>query len=761
MCAKRQSLKDKRILFSSDFYSDMEAPDMLYACEVRAPQASGTIEDIVLPELDEGYTFLSCKDIPGKKSIKTLGVETPVFCTKTIAYQGEPVGLLVGPREQRVHELASLIQLTIREQEEAPAPEEEIQAERTVTYGFESDEAFEAAFKSADYVVDGVWKNTLYPISYGEPTGAFAFTKGTQLHVCTSSQWLSHLRKTLSEVTGTAAEKIVITRTPVSDLNTNVLWRTSVLSSHVALAALKTGKPVKLVLSREEQDTYMDNAAPVSIIYRSAVSKNGEIGAMDITIDIDAGSKNPFAKEILDRIIIASCSIYRPKKLRIQAQAHRSSRQPFSINLSTIDSQAFFAIENQMQRIAEKTGFTPVELRLLNWKQPHLKKHDTYPFLVPCEKVRETIEAVCRSSDFLRKYTAYKLDESDRYINTDIVASPYTPPLRGIALACAYQGSSWHGTTFPTKNTAIEATLEKDGSLSVHALPPSSAVWHIWKRLAHEALDIDESKITLDSNFALGTEPEAPETITTNIGIYTSLFQKCLKTLKTKQHGPLPVTVKKAQRASTKEHWNKEAFSGLPFSKTAFAAAVVELELDPATYREKLLGIWIVVNGGTILDVRAAEGAVKNSVQQTLAALIEDDPIAYTNVKLQFVLSNEEPAPIGDIVPSIIPAAFSAALSQAVAATITSLPIKTDTLYIISAQARKALDEILAFQKEERERAEAEKAATKAEAQAELTESAAEEPTEAGAQSEEAAVGTLEEIEALEDISQHETEKNA
>ncbi|MCR5725211.1 MAG: xanthine dehydrogenase family protein molybdopterin-binding subunit [Treponema sp.] len=729
MCAKRRSAKDRSILFSDTFYSDMEMEGMLYAAIVRTPFSQGIIQSIHIPDLPEGYSFFCHSDIPGKKNIRTMGVETPVFCAKNIAYRGEPAGLVTGPDEQKVSELASTAVFTLKQEpkEEAQADEApeakksiavmpktedcNIACERTVRYGTEDDDEFEALFSEAAYVVDGVWNSTLHPLSYGEPTGTFIALKGGNLQVYTATQWLSHLRKTLSEVTGIKDDKISITRTPSSDLHTNVLWQTSLLSSQAAVAALKTGKPVKLVLSREEQELYMDNAAPVSVIYRTAIAKNGELIAVDATIDIDVGCRNPFAKEIVDRIVIASLSIYRARSLRIRAQARNSPQQPFSINLSTIDSQAFFAIENQMQRISEKTGFTPVELRLLNWKEPNVKKKDAYPFLFQCEKVKETLEAVSRASDFLRKYTAYKLDEKDRYSEKKDLASPYTPPLRGIGLACAFHGCGYAGTNFSTKNTMLEATLEKDGSLTIHAMPPNETVWAIWKQMAHETLGIESSKVKLESNFVPGAEPEAPDTITNGIGIYTLLLQKCLKSLKPKLNGELPVTVKKAMNSVSKTHWSKESFTGQPFFKTSFGAAVVELELDPATYREKLRGIWIVVNGGKILDVRAAEGAIKNSVQQVLASFIEDDPIAYTNIKLQFVLSNQDASPVGDIMPSVIPAAFSAALSQALAATITCLPIKTDTMYVISSQAQRALDEILAMQKEELARKQAEQEA--------------------------------------------------
>lgn len=738
MCAKRKTAKEKKNLFSASFYSDLEADGMLLAKLIRSPYAQGTIDDILLPPLDDGYYFFSSKDIIGKKSIKTLGVETPIFCNGTISYKGEPLGILVGSDEQMLESLSEAVTVILKplpadegEEEASPTEAQALlpQAERIVRYGESDDEAFEKLFEEAAYSIDGFWNSMLHPISYGEPSGALAFVKSGTLHVSTATQWLSHLRKALCDVTGMESEKIVITKTQVSDLNANVLWHNTVLAAQVATAAILTGKPVMLMLSREEQDAYLDKTAPVSIIYKTALSKTGEFTAIDCTIDIDTGYANPLAKEFLNRIVLASISIYRTKHLRITATARQSHNQPYAINLSTIDSQAFFAIENQMQQICARTTFTPLELRLKNWKMPNVRR-DSYPFLIPCEKVKETLEAVCRASDFLRKFVSYKLDEPDRYKKS--FNSPFSPPLRGCSLACAFQGSGFLGTTFSTKNSSLDATLNKDGTLSIHTLPPSPTIWKAWQKIAANILELEESKVTLNDSFLIGTEPEEPEILNSNIGIKTSLLEKCCKALKSKKSGELPVTVKKRLTPTIRNGWDKETFSGIPFFSTAFAAAVVDLELDANTYREHIKGIWVVVNGGKILNAKAAEGTIKIAIQRVLESLIEDDSLTFSNIRVQFVQSNNTPSPLGDLMYAVIPPAFAAALSQALQASITSLPIKTDTMYLISAQTHRALQEIIAEQKatlekriaEESQEALSEETAAKATEDAESAENA-------------------------------------
>jgi CO/xanthine dehydrogenase Mo-binding subunit len=67
------------------------------------------------------------------------------------------------------------------------------------------------------------------------------------------------------------------------------MWRTSVLAAQVALASYITTKPVKLILTQSEQDSYMAPGVKTKITYKTAVNKDGIINGISANIDIDVG----------------------------------------------------------------------------------------------------------------------------------------------------------------------------------------------------------------------------------------------------------------------------------------------------------------------------------------------------------------------------------------------------------------------------------------------------------------------------------------
>jgi CO/xanthine dehydrogenase Mo-binding subunit len=674
--------KTKKTSLSGEFYSDIEFDGMLYAALIRCPKPTGTFVSLMHPLLPEGYYVFTAKDILGSNEIPTLGVSTSIFCDGEIQYQGEPVGILAGPSEKTVHALLSEIEVitTNTETENRKIP---VLAERTITTGLAQNDSseFEKMFEKKDdgsSVVFGAWSSAISVPSYSETNGAVCIWKSGYLNVYTPTQWISHLRKTLSAALGIKSDHIRIEKTRSSNPNSNGIWRNAVFAAQAALVAYKTGKAVKLELPRQDQEQYMEKAIPVTITNRSAVSKNGCIDAMKITVDIDAGARNPFAPEILDRLVIASCGAYNIKNLSISAIAHGSRTPPSSLNINIIDSQAFFAIESTMQKISEVTGISPAELRKKNLRKSSTEPCYT-PFIIQLDHPWETIDTAATMSDFARKYVTYRLDSHDRVTSG---TQSFTVLPRGIGMACAFDGSGYFGTNIYTIDQSMEATMEKDGSLTLHAMPPSPSILAIWKKAAGDILKIKADDIHINSVFETEEEPQLPESVYSNLSIMTQLLRKCCESIQRKKAKmPLPITVKKGITDTQRSQWNREMFRGTPFHSTSFATAVVELELDPCTFREQVRSVNVVIDTGEILSAKSAENSIKLDINRILSRLVKDENIECTNISVQFLQSSSEPKQLHGLIQNTIPAAFSSALTQALSNTINSIPIPAEELF--------------------------------------------------------------------------------
>ncbi len=668
-----------RTQISKSFYSDMEREGMLYAKIIRSPKKTGILKGIDAGAVPQDYFFIDAKNFPGKNSIETLGVTTEIFCSEKILYEGQPLAILAGPDEKVLEGISSKIKIDIDASH--GSGEKSVLSQKHIVLGGGRTKNISKFFSRPAFNIKNKWNYNLESTEANETNGALCYFLKDNLVICTPTQWPRHLMKNISECFKLPEDRILINKTTSSEPNTNSLWGNTLLCCQICAAVIASKKPVKLVLSREENSKYISNTGNVSISHRTALDKDGNITAAIIDIDFDAGAFNPFAEEIIDRLTIASAGIYSCPNMEISAAAHSSQKPPAAINIETIDAQAFFAVECHMQKICDDSGFAPGELRFKNSKILGGQAAGRMPFNIKIEKAAESLKAILSQSDFRRKFVTYRINSTTGRSQANDYHE-YSIKPRGIGISTAYDASGYYGTSIFECNQKMEATLQTDGSLVIHAVTPSKTIMDIWKNEAAEILQIEPRMVKVNSEFNLRDEPLIPENFYSNLSIMTSLLKKCCQAIQTKRfRSPLPISVSKAITKAQINQWNKSRFRGTPFNSTSFIVAAVELMIDTTIFRPEIKNIWVAVSAGKILAEKEAENKIKFSIQKTLAELIEGDNLSARHIHISFVQSESESAQIGGLIKKALPAAFTSALSQALGCQINSIPLKDDTLF--------------------------------------------------------------------------------
>lgn len=659
------------------YYSDLSAPGMIYAKIVRSMTGKGKIKAITCGSLPEGYFFYTARDFGEQNYVETLDVQTEIFADKEIFYKGQAYGILAGPDFRELVELEKNITIEFFKEPAAKNKEKDYPyAQRFIRNGkAQKPEEFSKLFSKKNFDVKGVWTSVLNAPSCNETNGAFCIFDKDILTISTPTQWPKHLQENVKRVFGLKTSEVVIRKTISSGPHTNTIWINTVNAIQASLVAIKTRKPVLLVLSRQEHYAFLTKKSPISIKIRSSIrKKDAIIEATQILIELDSGYHNPFAAEILDRLVIAANNIYSVRNLEIIAKAYESNNAPVSFNIECIDSQAFFAIENQMQKICHVTGFLPDEIRMKNFERKF-----SMPFSFSNEKVREGFAAIVRQTDLNRKFISYRLESLDRKVDFENIENF---PLRGIGLACGFNGIGYYGSNIYASNQKMEATLESDGTLVIHAPAPSSWTLEVWKNTAAQILELDPKQIKLDSNFDIHDELSVPENVYSNISIMTYLLKKCCLDIQSKRFKkPLPISSVKGFTAPQKRVWNKEKFSGVPFFTSSFGTLIMDLELNPYTYKIYIKKINAIISAGKIGIPKVAENSVKLSIEHALSEIVEDDALKCDKISVSFVQSENDPKQIDGLISRILPAAFSSALSQAIGHEINTIPVKPQTFF--------------------------------------------------------------------------------
>jgi 4-hydroxybenzoyl-CoA reductase subunit alpha len=137
-----------------------------------------------------------------------------------------------------------------------------------------------------------------------------------------------------------------------------------------ALLARVTGKPVKIVHTRKEDFIASRHKHPTIVKVKTGVKKDGTMVATDVYIVFDTGAYGALGPVILFTVCGGIGLTYRVPNIRYEGYCVYTNKAVSSAHRGFGLQQLRFAIESQVDMIAEDLGLDPLEIRLKNATQP-------------------------------------------------------------------------------------------------------------------------------------------------------------------------------------------------------------------------------------------------------------------------------------------------------------------------------------------------------------------------------------------------------
>ncbi len=133
-----------------------------------------------------------------------------------------------------------------------------------------------------------------------------------------------------------------------------------------AMLSMKTKRPVKILFSREEDLSYAPTRQPAIIKIKSAASRGGKLLARKVVVYLDTGAYVSWGA-FDARVMMATCSgQYRIQNVSFDAWPVYTNNPYSGTMRGAGNPQINFAIESQMDTLAEKLSIDPIEFRLMN-----------------------------------------------------------------------------------------------------------------------------------------------------------------------------------------------------------------------------------------------------------------------------------------------------------------------------------------------------------------------------------------------------------
>jgi CO/xanthine dehydrogenase Mo-binding subunit len=226
-------------------------------------------------------------------------------------------------------------------------------------------------FGQADVIVEQTYRTQSMDHVPMEPEAGLAYVDNLGvLNIITATQYPFRDRRQIAPNVGLPMNRVRVIQAPVGggfgrkdDITTEI---------HAGLLALKTGRPVRLVYTREESLFALTKRHPFTIHYKSGARANGQLTAVEASIYGDSGPYVSLGMYVIKKAGIHATGPYFVPNVKVDTYTVTTNNLTGGAMRGFGVLQVAVAHESQMDMLARGLGMSPLRFRMINCLKPGL-----------------------------------------------------------------------------------------------------------------------------------------------------------------------------------------------------------------------------------------------------------------------------------------------------------------------------------------------------------------------------------------------------
>ena len=648
-------------------YTDDIAPkDCLVVKVLRSPHAHAEILEIkkdIAEKLPGIVCVLTYEDVPQKRFTmagQTYPEPSPydrLILDKRVRFVGDAVAIVAGETEKAVDQAMKVIKvkydvlepvLDFHEAKDNPIlvhPEDNWQAlcpvgadnkRNLCASGLEEHGDVDKVIAESDVVVE----NT-YHTKAVQQTMMETFRTYTQmdtygrLNIISSTQVPFHVRRILSNALDIPKSKIRVIKPRIG--GGFGAKQTVVAEVYPAIVTLKTGRPAKIIYTREESLIASSPRHEMEIKVRIGANKDGHIRGIEVKTLSNTGAFGEHGPTTVGLSGHKSIPLYsKAEAFRFQYDVVYTNKMSAGAYRGYGATQGIFAVESAINELAVKLNMDPVALREMNLTREGDVMHAYYGETANSCTLDRCLERTAEMIGWKEKYPRRVMPDGK---------------IRGVGIAMAMQGSGI--SSVDTGSVSIKINDDGFYALTIGASDMGTGCDTILSQMAADCLDcsvddiivygVDTDVSPYDSgSYASSTTyvtgmatVKACQTLVDKMKAYGAEKLGC-SVDDVEFDGEKVYSLKDGSSISRKDIGNAimcagenalfatEAHSS-PVSPPPFMAGAVEVEVDPETGSVKLIDYAAVVDCGTVVNPNLARVQVEGGLVQGIGMALHEN----------------------------------------------------------------------------------------------------------------------------------------
>jgi selenium-dependent xanthine dehydrogenase len=355
--------------------ADLTRPGMLWGKALWSAYPHARIRSIdttAAQRLPGVAGVFTARDLPGVNRFGIIKHDQPALADDKVRFIGDAVAVAFAETEAQAAAAVAAIQVDYEPLEGVFSPQRALEpdAPRVHEAGnllhhkvLERGDVARG-FAEADVIIEGHYTTPFIEHAFLEPEAGLAEMQGDQIVLYIGTQIPFGDRALLAQVLGLPAERIRIVTLPMG--GAFGAKEDLVLHVFLCLGAWRLGRPVKMVLTRQESLRVHPKRHAYWMHYKTGARRDGTLTAVEATLVSDTGAYASLGGDVMEQSVVFACGPYYVPNVRVEGKAVYTNNITAGAMRGFGVPQTCFAMEQQMDQMARALGMDPFEFRLRN-----------------------------------------------------------------------------------------------------------------------------------------------------------------------------------------------------------------------------------------------------------------------------------------------------------------------------------------------------------------------------------------------------------
>jgi len=615
-----------KVTGQAQYSGDLFKPGMLFMKTMFAERPHARVKEVrtekalATPGVIAIYTS---RDVP----VNEYGLQIPdqpVLCgpgsskphTDIVRFVGDQIAAVVAETEAQAAAAAKLIEVDYEDLPPLTDPVAAMQPGAHILHPDRGDTNvcvhykirkgnIDEGFAQADVIVEGEYQTPVQEHAYLQPEAGLAYLdEEGRIAIECAGQWTNADRKSIAHALDIPEEQVRVIYPAIGgafggreDLSVQIV---------LGLAVMKLRRPVKIIWSRRESMIGHGKRHAVKLKARWGATKDGRIVAVENEIIGDGGAYMYTTNKVLGNAAITATGPYAIPNVKTDVYGVYTNNVPGAAFRGFGAPQALFMAESQLNKIAEKLGMDPVEIRLKN----ALRNGDTLGVGTPAPLPVSIVECIEAARDSFKWKRRTK--RSEKKPKGGLVRGRgFAAGFKNVGFSFGYKENCWakveiHG------NGAIDHVILHQAGADV-----GQGLHTILSQMAAEVLGVPMSKIEFrGSDSATQGNPGSASASRLTFMAGNAVKGAAEQALEKWKLEERPAMAEFSYFAPPTTPMDKETGHSMPNFQYAYVAQAVEVEVDTDTGHVRVLQITSADDVGKAINPEQVVGQIEGAIVQ-------------------------------------------------------------------------------------------------------------------------------------------------